>query len=36
MDKFLRGQEANTNIENGLNDNWQAVVDWETPTIPNP
>lgn len=36
VDKFLRGQEANTNIENGLNDNWQAVVDWDSPTIPNP
>ena len=33
VQRFLEGGSADTNIKQGLNDDWQAIVDWETPKI---
>jgi hypothetical protein len=38
VNKFLKGQDANTAIEiepqsNGFDLNWESVVDWETPVL---
>jgi hypothetical protein len=33
VDRFLLGSSANTDIVQGTNDDWESVVDWETPTL---
>ena len=33
VQRFLQDGDADTNIKQGLNDDWQAMVDWDTPTI---
>lgn len=35
-DRFLLGQSTNTDIVSGFDTDWRSVVDWETPSIPNP
>lgn len=33
VNRFLVGQDANTSIVNGVNADWQAMIDWETPVL---
>ena len=36
VDRFLLDKDVNTDIVNGLDEDWQSMVDWETPSLPQP